>query len=104
MGENKDLPSLDSLKKKISAERKEEALAKETTPSSAMRSGSELIAGIAVGTFLGYYADQWLNTRPVLLILGVFLGMAGGIMNIYRAVTLEAQQLERDEATKNDKA
>lgn len=58
---------------------------------------SELVAGIAVGGFLGYYADSWLDTRPAFIIAGILLGMAGGIMNIYRAVSAEAKRDESDE-------
>lgn len=99
MSKQDDLPSLDSLSAKIRQVRGEsEPDAGDSNgnegKSKALRSGAELIAGIAVGGFLGYYADDWLGTRPALTIFGIFLGMAGGVMNIYRAVSLEASQLD----------
>lgn len=71
----------------------------------AMRSGTELMAGVAVGWFLGYQLDEWLGTRPAITIFGIFLGMAGGVMNIYRAVSIEAKQMEDDaEAEKSSRS
>lgn len=93
-----DLPPLDSLSERISRAREEstpEHLRKQEPKagkSSAMRSGTELIAGVAVGWFLGYQLDEWLGTRPAGIIAGIFLGMAGGVMNIYRAVSVETLQ------------
>lgn len=98
-----DLPPLDSLSERISRAREEstpERLRKqapEAGKSSAMRSGTELIAGVAVGGFLGYQLDEWLGTRPACVIAGIFLGMAGGVMNIYRAVSVEASHENGDE-------
>lgn len=92
MAEHDDLPSLDLLRKKIGAAKgfpEDEAAAEAAhagkTASDGWRAISDLVAGIAVGGFLGYHADEWLQSRPLFLIAGVLLGMAGGIMNIYRA-------------------
>lgn len=105
MTEQNDLPPLDSLDKRIAHARSETTEERhkrvpEATKSVAMRSGTELIAGVAVGGFLGYQADEWLGTRPAATVFGIFLGMAGGVMNIYRGVSAEATQQE-DEAKAN---
>ncbi len=47
---------------------------------------AELVASILVGTGLGYFLDQWLETGPVFLIVMIFLGFAAALMNIYRIV------------------
>ncbi|PKU23762.1 AtpZ/AtpI family protein [Telmatospirillum siberiense] len=49
------------------------------------RIATELVAGIAVGTLLGYVLDGWLGTRPWLMVVFLFLGAAAGTMNVYRA-------------------
>ncbi len=51
-----------------------------------MRIGLELVVGIAVGGGLGYGLDWLLGTMPLLLVLGLFLGLAAGVLNAYRAV------------------
>ena len=49
-----------------------------------MRAASELVAGILVGTGLGFLLDRFLGTKPWLLIIFMMLGMAAGFRNIYR--------------------
>jgi ATP synthase protein I len=49
------------------------------------RIATELVAGIAVGTLIGYALDGWLGTRPCLMVVFLFLGAAAGTMNVYRA-------------------
>ena len=51
-----------------------------------VRVGVELAAGVAVGVGIGYGLDLWLGTSPWLLIVFFFLGSAGGMMNVWRAV------------------
>ena len=44
----------------------------------------ELFAGVLVGCTLGYYLDQWLDTKPVFFIICFFFGVAGSGLNIYK--------------------
>lgn len=50
----------------------------------ATRVSIELMAGVAVGSFGGYYLDKWLETSPVFFIAGFFFGVAAGALNIYK--------------------
>lgn len=50
------------------------------------RAATELVAAVAVGAFLGWQLDRWLGTRPILLVVFFFLGIAAGFMNLYRTV------------------
>lgn len=52
--------------------------------SNAFRFASELVAGVAVGGFIGWALDKWLGTAPWLLVLFVMLGFAAGMINIIR--------------------
>lgn len=88
MENNDNLPSLDDLRDKIAKSRRDAEESKGSAGKyrgSSLSSGTELIAGVAAGAFLGYYLDQWLNTRPLMIILMIFLGAAGGVLNIYRS-------------------
>jgi ATP synthase protein I len=51
------------------------------------RIGIELVVAIAVATALGWAIDHWLGTRPWGMIVLFFLGVAAGMLNVYRAVT-----------------
>jgi len=51
-----------------------------------IRIGIELVVAIGVSTGLGWAIDRWLGTRPWGMIVLFFLGVAAGMLNVYRAV------------------
>ena len=53
----------------------------------ALRFGTELVVAIVVATAIGWALDSWLGTRPWAMIVFFFLGVAAGMMNVWRAVT-----------------
>ncbi len=53
----------------------------------AMRIGVELVAALIVGVAIGYFLDQWLGTKPWLMLLGFILGSVAGFLGGYRAAT-----------------
>jgi len=60
---------------------------KRSGTSRALRAGTDLVAAIGVGGFLGYWIDQWLGWTPFAMIAMLFLGFAAGFLNIYRSQT-----------------
>jgi ATP synthase protein I len=52
-----------------------------------VRIGIELVAAVVVATGLGWAIDRWFGTRPWGMIVLFFLGVAAGMLNVYRAVT-----------------
>ena len=48
---------------------------------------TELVAGVVVGTIIGWALDNWLGTTPTLMVVFFFLGSAAGMMNVWRALT-----------------
>jgi len=50
----------------------------------AFRVGVELVSALAIGVAIGWLLDQWLDTRPWLMLVFIFLGAAAGILNVYR--------------------
>ena len=48
---------------------------------------TELVAGVAVGTFIGWALDNWLGSTPTLMVVFFFVGSAAGMMNVWRALT-----------------
>jgi F0F1-type ATP synthase assembly protein I len=43
-----------------------------------------LVGAIAVSVAIGYFADRWLHTRPILMIVFGALGFAGGLREVLR--------------------
>ena len=46
--------------------------------------GTQLVVSIFVGFGIGYWLDSLLDTRPVLMLLFMILGVAAGFVNVYR--------------------
>lgn len=87
---------LDSLSGAIKAEKThiedERKTAAATTPAvglgKAMGTGfrvtSELVGGVLVGGFIGWWIDRWLGSSPFGLLIMLMIGMVAGFWNVYR--------------------
>jgi len=53
----------------------------------AVRVGVDLLAALVVGVAIGWGLDEWLGTRPWLMVVFFFLGSAAGTMNVYRTMS-----------------
>lgn len=53
---------------------------------------ADLIAGVLVGTGIGYMLDKLFGTKPVLLAVFVLFGGAAGFLNMYRTVKEEEKK------------
>jgi len=58
----------------------------------ALRLSTELVAGVAIGAFIGWALDKLFGTAPFLMVAFLILGAAAGIMNVVR--TAKAMQVE----------
>lgn len=56
--------------------------------------GMQLVAATFVGLAAGYFLDQWLGTKPWMLLIFLLLGIATGFRDVYR----EAMRLQRHSA------
>ncbi len=51
------------------------------------RVATEMVAGLVVGTFIGWMLDRWLETSPLFLLVMFFLGAIAGMINVWRIFT-----------------
>lgn len=49
-----------------------------------LRAGSDLVAGVLVGSGIGWLLDRQFDLSPLFLIVFMMLGVATGFWNIYR--------------------
>src|SRR5207248_11644010 len=45
----------------------------------------DMIAGLLVGGFLGYWLDRWWGSQPYMLVALIVVGLAGGIIIAWRS-------------------
>ena len=51
----------------------------------ALKISTELVAAVVVGSILGFILDNWFDTKPWLTISFFFMGVAAGILNVFRS-------------------
>jgi len=51
----------------------------------ALKISTELVAAVAVGVTIGFLLDNWFGTKPILIICFFFMGVAAGIINVFRS-------------------
>jgi ATP synthase protein I len=54
--------------------------------SRALRLGTEMAAALMVALAIGWGLDRWLGTRPIMVIVFFFLGVAAGMVNVFRTI------------------
>lgn len=49
--------------------------------------GFSFVLAIVLGAWAGWTLDRWLGTGPWLFLTFFFLGLAAGVLNVYRIAT-----------------
>lgn len=57
----------------------------------------DMIAGLLLGGFLGFWLDRWMGWAPYSLITGLVLGFAGGVNNAWRTIRQYTEDAARGE-------
>jgi len=55
-----------------------------------------MAAAIVIGFLIGYWADKKLHTEPYLMLVGLGLGFAAAVREIYHLIK-RVQEMEQDE-------
>ena len=50
----------------------------------AFKMSTEMVAAVVVGTIIGFILDNWFGTKPWLILIFFFVGVAAGIMNVVK--------------------
>jgi|TARA_B100002052_G_scaffold247025_1_gene233309 ATP synthase protein I len=58
----------------------------------AFQLSTELVSAVLVATIIGFILDNWFDTKPWLIILFFFIGVAAGIINVVRS----AKKMQKD--------
>jgi len=51
----------------------------------ALKISTELVAAVFVGTIIGFLLDNWFDTKPLMTICFFFMGVAAGILNVFKS-------------------
>ena len=61
----------------------------------ALKISTELVAAVVVGSIIGFLLDSWFDTKPLLTICFFFMGVAAGILNVFRSAKKMHEQLRK---------
>ena len=76
---------LEIAKKKIADNHKINKGSNAASLGKALKISTELVAAVAVGVTIGFLLDNWFGTKPILIICFFFMGVAAGIINVFRS-------------------
>jgi len=51
----------------------------------ALKISTELVASVFVGSAIGFLLDNWFDTKPLLTICFFIMGVAAGMLNVFRS-------------------
>ena len=54
----------------------------------ALKLSTEMVACVFVGSIIGFILDNWFDSKPWLMIIFFFVGVAAGILNVIKSAKL----------------
>ncbi len=92
MSEREPPSSLDDLETRLEKARAgafqskggEQGSSRASGLSAGFQVAAELVVAMIVAVAIGWFLDEWLETRPLFLVIFAFLGAAAGVLNVYR--------------------
>ena len=63
----------------------------------ALKISTELVASVFVGTIIGFLLDSWFDTKPLLTICFFFMGVAAGMLNVFKSAKKMNKKLQKKE-------
>ncbi len=106
MAQKRDPSSLDEFGSRLQKARNvrqaaEQPRTTQTGLGRALQIAVEMVAALAVGGGIGWFLDDWLGTKPWLMLTFLLVGVAAGLRNAFR--TARRMEAEFDEAEAKQK-
>ena len=76
---------LEIAKKNIKNTKKNKEGSNAASLGKALKISTELVAAVVVGSIIGFLLDGWFDTKPLLTICFFILGVAAGILSVFRS-------------------
>ncbi len=76
---------LEIAKKNINNNQKNNQGSNAASLGKALKISTELVAAVVVGSIIGYLLDGLFGTKPLLTICFFLMGVAAGILNVFRS-------------------
>ena len=76
---------LEIAKKKLKKNTLDKKSSNAASLGKALKISTELVAAVVVATILGFILDNWFDTKPFITIVFFFMGVAAGILNVFRS-------------------
>ena len=76
---------LEIAKKNISNAQKSNRGSNAASLGKALKISTELVAAVVVGSIIGFLLDGWFDTKPLLTISFFVMGVAAGMLNVFRS-------------------
>ena len=84
MSEDEFKSRLKIAKNKLKSRKSSKNLQSSSGIGIAFKMSTELVSAVAVGTIIGFILDNWFGTKPWLILIFFFVGVAAGIMNVVK--------------------
>ena len=72
-------------KKNIKGNEEKKVGSNATSFGKALKISTELVSAVVVGSIIGFLLDNWFATKPLLTICFFFMGVAAGILNVFKS-------------------
>jgi len=76
---------LEIAKKNIKSTEKNKEGSNAASLGKALKISTELVAAVVVGSIIGFLLDGWFDTKPLLTICFFIMGVAAGMLNVFRS-------------------
>ena len=76
---------LEIAKKKLSKRNLDKNKQSKSSIGQAFKMSTELVSAVVVGTIIGFILDKTFGTKPWLILIFFFVGVAAGIINVVKS-------------------